>query len=170
MKRPCANSYSCKNLIGGYLCACYPGWAGPNCDISQYISISILFIAFPVSSGFPLFLHIFLFHLLIFFFIKINQIYRTTQKPNGVHKVNPGQISASVLWYNHRDRDLIFHIPLYGGNRIEYLCFLHVLLLTCSANRACSNLFLLHTESLGLKRTLKPWRRRRRSTFALLYL
>uniref|UniRef100_A0A674CY32 Delta-like protein n=1 Tax=Salmo trutta TaxID=8032 RepID=A0A674CY32_SALTR len=36
MGNPCLNAYSCKNLIGGYHCACYRGWAGQNCDISQY--------------------------------------------------------------------------------------------------------------------------------------
>lgn len=35
-RRPCLNAYACKNLIGGYHCNCYPGWAGPNCNISQY--------------------------------------------------------------------------------------------------------------------------------------
>uniref|UniRef100_A0A4W5JXN3 EGF-like domain-containing protein n=1 Tax=Hucho hucho TaxID=62062 RepID=A0A4W5JXN3_9TELE len=29
----CVHARSCRNLIGGYLCDCLPGWAGPNCDI-----------------------------------------------------------------------------------------------------------------------------------------
>lgn len=32
--KPCLNAYSCKNLIGGYHCACFRGWVGQNCDIS----------------------------------------------------------------------------------------------------------------------------------------
>lgn len=32
----CVHARSCRNLIGGYLCDCLPGWAGPNCDISEY--------------------------------------------------------------------------------------------------------------------------------------
>ncbi len=35
-RRPCLYAYACKNLIGGYHCNCYPGWAGPDCNISQY--------------------------------------------------------------------------------------------------------------------------------------
>jgi len=35
-RKPCLNAYACKNLIGGYHCNCYPGWAGPNCNTSQY--------------------------------------------------------------------------------------------------------------------------------------
>lgn len=35
-RRPCLNAYACKNLIGGYHCNCYLGWAGQNCNISQY--------------------------------------------------------------------------------------------------------------------------------------
>lgn len=34
--RPCVNARSCKNLIGGYHCDCFQGWAGLNCDLSQY--------------------------------------------------------------------------------------------------------------------------------------
>ncbi|CAF92062.1 unnamed protein product, partial [Tetraodon nigroviridis] len=30
----CKNARSCKNLIGGYLCECFQGWAGLNCDLS----------------------------------------------------------------------------------------------------------------------------------------
>lgn len=33
-EKPCLNAYSCKNLIGGYHCACFRGWVGQNCDIS----------------------------------------------------------------------------------------------------------------------------------------
>ena len=32
----CVHARSCRNLIGGYLCDCLPGWTGPNCDISEY--------------------------------------------------------------------------------------------------------------------------------------
>lgn len=32
----CVHARSCRNLIGGYLCDCLPGWAGQNCDISEY--------------------------------------------------------------------------------------------------------------------------------------
>uniref|UniRef100_H2UBB8 Delta-like protein n=1 Tax=Takifugu rubripes TaxID=31033 RepID=H2UBB8_TAKRU len=32
--RPCVNARSCKNLIGGYHCDCFQGWAGQNCDLS----------------------------------------------------------------------------------------------------------------------------------------
>lgn len=32
----CVHARSCRNLIGGYLCDCRPGWTGPNCDISEY--------------------------------------------------------------------------------------------------------------------------------------
>ena len=32
--KPCKNALSCKNLIGGYLCVCFGGWSGQNCDIS----------------------------------------------------------------------------------------------------------------------------------------
>lgn len=32
--KPCLNAYACKNLIGGYHCACFHGWVGQNCDIS----------------------------------------------------------------------------------------------------------------------------------------
>lgn len=34
--KPCLNAYYCKNMIGGYHCACFPGWVGHNCHISQY--------------------------------------------------------------------------------------------------------------------------------------
>ncbi|KAM9390685.1 uncharacterized protein ACWYII_034549 isoform 1-T1 [Salvelinus alpinus] len=29
----CVHARSCRNLIGGYLCDCLPGWAVPNCDV-----------------------------------------------------------------------------------------------------------------------------------------
>lgn len=32
----CVHARSCRNLIGGYLCDCLPGWTGPNCDVSEY--------------------------------------------------------------------------------------------------------------------------------------
>ena len=32
----CVHARSCRNLIGGYLCDCLPGWTGPDCDISEY--------------------------------------------------------------------------------------------------------------------------------------
>lgn len=32
----CVHARSCRNLIGGYLCDCLPGWMGPNCDIREY--------------------------------------------------------------------------------------------------------------------------------------
>lgn len=32
----CVHARSCRNLIGGYLCDCFPGWTGPNCDVSEY--------------------------------------------------------------------------------------------------------------------------------------
>lgn len=32
--KPCLNAHSCKNLIGGFHCACFRGWGGRNCDIS----------------------------------------------------------------------------------------------------------------------------------------
>lgn len=32
----CVHARSCRNLIGGYLCDCLPGWTGPNCDISEF--------------------------------------------------------------------------------------------------------------------------------------
>lgn len=35
--RPCVKAHSCKNMIGGYHCDCFQGWAGQNCDISQYL-------------------------------------------------------------------------------------------------------------------------------------
>lgn len=31
----CVHARSCRNLIGGYLCDCLPGWAGSKCDISE---------------------------------------------------------------------------------------------------------------------------------------
>lgn len=96
VKRPCANSISCKNLIGGYHCACYPGWAGPNCDISQYISISIHLFISPSLSLSP----VFLFHpalsLMMIIIIIISPIYRSKQ--NEDHEVNPGEIRVSLLF------------------------------------------------------------------------
>lgn len=35
-KKPCVHARSCKNLIGGYHCSCFRGWAGRNCERSQY--------------------------------------------------------------------------------------------------------------------------------------
>lgn len=32
----CVHARSCRNLIGGYLCDCLPGWMGPKCDVSEY--------------------------------------------------------------------------------------------------------------------------------------
>lgn len=32
----CVHARSCRNLIGGYLCDCLPGWMGQKCDISEY--------------------------------------------------------------------------------------------------------------------------------------
>lgn len=49
MGNPCLNAYSCKNLIGGYHCACYRGWAGQNCDISQYPLIICLQLALTLT-------------------------------------------------------------------------------------------------------------------------
>ncbi|KAI2651913.1 Protein jagged-2 [Labeo rohita] len=34
MGKPCVNAHSCKNMIGGYHCDCFQGWAGQNCDIN----------------------------------------------------------------------------------------------------------------------------------------
>lgn len=31
----CVHARSCRNLIGGYLCDCLPGWMGQKCDISE---------------------------------------------------------------------------------------------------------------------------------------
>lgn len=38
--RPCVNARACKNMIGGYHCDCFRGWAGLNCDLSQYFFFS----------------------------------------------------------------------------------------------------------------------------------
>ena len=45
--KPCVNAYSCKNLIGGYHCDCFRGWAGQNCDISQYFLLPDVTYDFP---------------------------------------------------------------------------------------------------------------------------
>ena len=34
--QPCLNAYSCKDLIGGYQCTCFTGWAGLDCDINVH--------------------------------------------------------------------------------------------------------------------------------------
>lgn len=31
----CVHARSCRNLIGGFLCDCLPGWMGQKCDISE---------------------------------------------------------------------------------------------------------------------------------------
>lgn len=50
--RPCVNARSCKNLIGGYHCDCFQGWAGQNCDLSQYLSSFPPFLdSFPSTDG-----------------------------------------------------------------------------------------------------------------------
>lgn len=46
--KPCRHAHSCKNLIGGYHCNCFPGWFGQKCDMSQYFllkshSLKIIF-------------------------------------------------------------------------------------------------------------------------------
>lgn len=51
--KPCLNAYSCKNLIGGYHCACFPGWVGKNCDISQYQSSKKSLQTFSASLRLP---------------------------------------------------------------------------------------------------------------------
>lgn len=51
--QPCVNAYSCKNLIGGYHCNCFPGWFGQNCNISQYF-VFFCFFSLKVTSTVPL--------------------------------------------------------------------------------------------------------------------
>jgi len=46
MGKPCVNAHTCKNMIGGYHCDCFQGWAGQNCDISQYL-LMLLSCPFP---------------------------------------------------------------------------------------------------------------------------
>lgn len=49
---PCVHARSCKNLIGGFLCDCFQGWAGQNCDLSQYLSSFPPFLdSFPSTDG-----------------------------------------------------------------------------------------------------------------------
>lgn len=45
--RPCVNARACKNMIGGYHCDCFQGWAGLNCDLSQYFFFSLLSAVVP---------------------------------------------------------------------------------------------------------------------------
>ena len=35
---PCGNGCECINLENGYTCECVPGYTGPNCNTSTYMS------------------------------------------------------------------------------------------------------------------------------------
>lgn len=61
---PCQHAHSCKNLIGGYHCNCFPGWFGQKCDMSQYfllrshsLKIVLFLLAAPPPSLFLNSLH-----------------------------------------------------------------------------------------------------------------
>ena len=39
---PCLNGGTCVDQVNGYVCSCQPGYIGTNCQISEYLAISML--------------------------------------------------------------------------------------------------------------------------------
>lgn len=50
----CVHARSCRNLIGGYLCDCLPGWMGPKCDISECSKSTLVHLGTSQLSNFLL--------------------------------------------------------------------------------------------------------------------